>query len=369
MERYICVTCGTQFADGDEPPASCPICEDPRQYVPASGQQWTTLATATDHGNEIRAEGELTGIGTSPSFAIGQRALLVPFGGQPAVGLRPAARRRDGRRGRAARRAGGHRDLAPALLLVHGRVGAALRLSGPPARGRRRVGDATRPGDRALGRGPARAGRRAHADPRRRALPRRHDAAPSRRGRGAADRRHHPGDPRPHGTSASCGAIPTWCRCRRARSSGSPRRSSRSSTRRSTAPGGAASFPRTGPRSCAARRRLRRGPARRAALGQAPEAGLGLAPAWDAPRPLRIAARAADQGCARRQRPQAGIHSASPAHGQLAAGARADRNGRVRRARSRPRAGAARVSGAYYSHARGEAHDAPHPLRVRCRRQ
>jgi hypothetical protein len=81
MERYICVTCGTQFADSDEPPASCPICEDPRQYVPVSGQRWTTLAElATDHENEVRTEGELTGIATSPSFAIGQRALLVPFG-------------------------------------------------------------------------------------------------------------------------------------------------------------------------------------------------------------------------------------------------------------------------------------------------
>ena len=81
MERYICVTCGTQFSESADPPNSCPICEDPRQYVPPSGQRWTTLAELTaDHENEIRPEGELTGIGTSPSFAIGQRALLVPFG-------------------------------------------------------------------------------------------------------------------------------------------------------------------------------------------------------------------------------------------------------------------------------------------------
>ena len=81
MERYICATCGTQFADSAEPPDACPICEDPRQYVPVGGQRWTTLAElAADHENEIRADGELTGIGTSPSFAIGQRALLVPFG-------------------------------------------------------------------------------------------------------------------------------------------------------------------------------------------------------------------------------------------------------------------------------------------------
>ena len=79
MERFICVTCGTQYADGDAPPESCPICTDPRQYVPPDGQRWTTLAElASGHENEIRDEGELVGIGTAPRFAIGQRALVVP---------------------------------------------------------------------------------------------------------------------------------------------------------------------------------------------------------------------------------------------------------------------------------------------------
>ena len=48
---------------------------------PPGGQRSTTLAAlAEDHGNDIRPEGELTGIGTVPHFAIGQRALLVPYG-------------------------------------------------------------------------------------------------------------------------------------------------------------------------------------------------------------------------------------------------------------------------------------------------
>ena len=48
-----------------------------------SGQQWTTLAElAAGHSNRIRPEGELTGIGTKPKFAIGQRALLVPVGAE-----------------------------------------------------------------------------------------------------------------------------------------------------------------------------------------------------------------------------------------------------------------------------------------------
>jgi hypothetical protein len=81
MDRFICVACGTQFPEADSPPPSCPICTDPRQYVPEGGQEWTTSAElAEDHDNQIRDEGDLVGIGTEPSFAIGQRALLVPFG-------------------------------------------------------------------------------------------------------------------------------------------------------------------------------------------------------------------------------------------------------------------------------------------------
>ena len=81
MTEHICVTCGTQFAPTDGPPPSCPICDDPRQYVPPSGQAWTTLGDlAPDHANALRDDGGLTGIGTEPHFAIGQRALLVPYG-------------------------------------------------------------------------------------------------------------------------------------------------------------------------------------------------------------------------------------------------------------------------------------------------
>jgi hypothetical protein len=82
MERFICVTCGTQYAESADPPERCPICEDPRQYVPPGGQQWTTLQrlAAGEHRNRIEAQGDLIGIGTEPTFAIGQRALLVPFG-------------------------------------------------------------------------------------------------------------------------------------------------------------------------------------------------------------------------------------------------------------------------------------------------
>lgn len=79
MPNYICVTCGTQFPASERPPANCPICEEERQYVGWRGQQWTTLDELRhDYHNVIKPEEPgLTGIGTHPSFAIGQRALLV----------------------------------------------------------------------------------------------------------------------------------------------------------------------------------------------------------------------------------------------------------------------------------------------------
>ena len=79
IENFICVQCGTQFAEKAEPPASCPICEDERQFVRHEGQEWTTLKRlATDHRNRLEEEApRLMGIGTEPEFAIGQRALLL----------------------------------------------------------------------------------------------------------------------------------------------------------------------------------------------------------------------------------------------------------------------------------------------------
>ncbi|MEZ4591484.1 MAG: MBL fold metallo-hydrolase [Chloroflexota bacterium] len=79
MTHFICQTCGTQFAATAVPPTTCPICTDERQYIGWDGQQWTTLAELqADYTNKIEdEEPKLTGIGTTPGFAIGQRALLV----------------------------------------------------------------------------------------------------------------------------------------------------------------------------------------------------------------------------------------------------------------------------------------------------
>jgi hypothetical protein len=79
MPSFICVTCGSQFKPSETEPAHCPICDDERQFVPPSGQSWTTHeALARRHCNSFQQhEPGLIGIGTVPAFAIGQRALLL----------------------------------------------------------------------------------------------------------------------------------------------------------------------------------------------------------------------------------------------------------------------------------------------------
>lgn len=66
-------TYGSQFAPTASPPEHCPICEDERQYVGHSGQQWTTLvALSHTHHNRVKQqEARLYSIGTEPTFAIG----------------------------------------------------------------------------------------------------------------------------------------------------------------------------------------------------------------------------------------------------------------------------------------------------------
>jgi hypothetical protein len=96
MPAFICNTCGTQYLPSEAPPDGCPICIDERQYVPASGQSWTTLEKLrSTHSNKFRrlASG-LTTIETTPAFGIGQRAILAHAWRQRAVGLHRPDRRR-----------------------------------------------------------------------------------------------------------------------------------------------------------------------------------------------------------------------------------------------------------------------------------
>jgi glyoxylase-like metal-dependent hydrolase (beta-lactamase superfamily II) len=82
LHTPVCETCGAWFPDADAPPVACPICEDDRQWVPADGQRWTTPAGVVEGRSADVREHEpgLTGIGLVPSFAIGQRMLLVSTG-------------------------------------------------------------------------------------------------------------------------------------------------------------------------------------------------------------------------------------------------------------------------------------------------
>ncbi len=79
MLNFICTTCGTQYAESDQPSAACTICQEERQYVKKTGQQWTTLdRLRLTNRNSIKfKEPGLIGIGIDPHFAIGQRALFL----------------------------------------------------------------------------------------------------------------------------------------------------------------------------------------------------------------------------------------------------------------------------------------------------
>ena len=60
-----------------------PICEDPRQAVPPTGQKWTSLAELGESRKNILIEdvedSRLTHIGTDPPFAINQHRGLEPL--------------------------------------------------------------------------------------------------------------------------------------------------------------------------------------------------------------------------------------------------------------------------------------------------
>lgn len=79
MPHYICVTCGTQHTESNEPPPRCPICEDERQYIGHAGQQWVTLEDfrRTHLNHIVEVEPNLFSIQPEPKAGIGQRAFLV----------------------------------------------------------------------------------------------------------------------------------------------------------------------------------------------------------------------------------------------------------------------------------------------------
>ncbi|GAB2508232.1 MBL fold metallo-hydrolase [Paramicrobacterium agarici] len=76
---WLCATCGVEYAPSATPPAQCPICEDERQYVPATGQRWTTVQELSDSGHHVEIErvaDRLWGI-SAPGVGITQQGMLV----------------------------------------------------------------------------------------------------------------------------------------------------------------------------------------------------------------------------------------------------------------------------------------------------
>lgn len=74
-----CATCGVERATGNLP-RTCPICADPRQYVPASGQEWLDaddLAGLDVRAELVELEPDLHGIVVRGAPGIGQIAKVV----------------------------------------------------------------------------------------------------------------------------------------------------------------------------------------------------------------------------------------------------------------------------------------------------
>ena len=135
MRAWICRACGVEYPEAAKPPAECPICVDERQYVPRSGQAWTTIEQMSADGYELEieeVESNLFGITASPEVGIGQRALLVE-----------------------ARRRGSDRGQSSAYVRSSGGVVQDLRWrAGLRGGGRQVVDSACRPSHPFLERGP-----------------------------------------------------------------------------------------------------------------------------------------------------------------------------------------------------------------------
>lgn len=82
----LCATCGVEAAD--PLPDVCPICEDERQFVPAGGQEWTTVRALAASGRSIaitEVEPGLHALRTEPRTGIGQTCYLATAPGTGAT--------------------------------------------------------------------------------------------------------------------------------------------------------------------------------------------------------------------------------------------------------------------------------------------
>lgn len=79
MMIKVCTACGTSYDEQQSQIEHCKICEDERQFVPASGQKWTSLPSlqATHCNKWQQHAANVFSLQTVPSFAINQRAFLL----------------------------------------------------------------------------------------------------------------------------------------------------------------------------------------------------------------------------------------------------------------------------------------------------
>ncbi|GAA4414910.1 MBL fold metallo-hydrolase [Georgenia halophila] len=76
-DLWICSTCAVEH---EGRPDVCAICADDRQYLPAEGQQWTTLEEQQADGARVEVvelEPDLFGVRSEPGLGIGQLSKLV----------------------------------------------------------------------------------------------------------------------------------------------------------------------------------------------------------------------------------------------------------------------------------------------------
>lgn len=85
LDFLVCNTCGTQYSTTSRADLkSCRTCDDPRQYVPRTGQTFTTLADLKNSNKYINEftkvddkDDRFWSIRTEPPLAISQRAILI----------------------------------------------------------------------------------------------------------------------------------------------------------------------------------------------------------------------------------------------------------------------------------------------------
>jgi hypothetical protein len=79
MTTWLCGACAVERGPSADAPSHCPICDDERQYVPATGQRWTTLEQLRSLGRSVavrRVSDHFWSVGAD-DVGIGQRASLI----------------------------------------------------------------------------------------------------------------------------------------------------------------------------------------------------------------------------------------------------------------------------------------------------